>query len=217
MKEQQAFETLRDKMVSKPMLQQPNFNKMFYLQTNTSKYRVGAVLLQDGATKGATLRKQHPIMYYSATFSPTEQNYNVHNLEFLGVLKSIKHWRLYLIWTKKPFVIETDHKNLTYWKSPRKLTGRTAQWHKKLQDYNFKILHIAGKNNTPTNALSYPSDDEREVGEQQLLLLPQEAFLNLAKAGDSNSLKAILVSAQQQYRPWLKARQEHAGWKEDQG
>jgi len=78
-------------------------------------------------------------------------------------------------------------------------------------------LHIAGKNNTPTNALSYPSDDEREVEEQQLLLLPQEAFLNLAKAGDSNSLKAILVSAQQQYRPWLKARQERAGWKEDQG
>ncbi len=98
-------------------------------------------------------------------FSPTEQNYDTHDLEFLGVLKSIEHWRPYLIWTKEPFVIEMDHKNLTYWKSPRKLTGRTARWHKKLQDYNFKILHVARKNNTPANALSHPCDDKQEVGE----------------------------------------------------
>jgi len=62
-------------------------------------------------------------------------------------------------------VIETDHKNLTYWKSPRKLTERTVQWHEKLQDYNFKILHIAGKNNTPVDAPSHPCDDKREIGE----------------------------------------------------
>jgi len=57
-------------------------------------------------------------------------------------------------------VIETDHKNLTYWKSLQKLTGRMARWHKKLQDYNFHIVHIQGKNNTPANALSCPSEGE---------------------------------------------------------
>ena len=127
---------------------------MFYLQTNTLKYGVGAVLSQDGEAKGVTLRKCHPITFYSTTFSPTKQNYNTHDLEFLGVVKSIEHWRPYLIWTKEPFVIETDHKNLTYWKSLRKLMGRTAQWHKKLQDYNFKILHILEKNNTLADMLS---------------------------------------------------------------
>jgi len=45
--EQQAFETLQDKMTDKPVLQQPDFNKTFYLQTDASKYGVGAVLLQD--------------------------------------------------------------------------------------------------------------------------------------------------------------------------
>jgi len=90
-KEQLAFETLRDKMVSKPILQQPDFDKTFYLQTDASKYRVGAVLSQDGGTKGVTPRKRHPVAYYSATFSPTEQNYNAHNLKFLGVLKLIEH------------------------------------------------------------------------------------------------------------------------------
>jgi len=113
-------------MVSKPILQQPDFDKMFYLQTDASKYGVGVVLSQDRGIKGVTPRKRHPVAYYSATFSPMEQNYDAHNLEFLGVFKSIEHWWPYLIWTKEPFIIETNHKNLTYWKSPRKLTGRTA-------------------------------------------------------------------------------------------
>ncbi len=56
-KEQHAFEELRDKMVSKPILQQPDFKKTFYLQMDASKYGVGAVLLQDGETKRVTPRK----------------------------------------------------------------------------------------------------------------------------------------------------------------
>ncbi len=90
-KEQRVFKTLRDKMVSKPVLQQPNFDKTFYLQMDASKYGVGAVLSQEGEAKQSTPRKWHPITFYSATFSPTGQNYDAHNLEFLEVLKSIEH------------------------------------------------------------------------------------------------------------------------------
>ncbi len=56
-KEQLAFESLRDKMVSKLVLQQPDFDKTFYLQMDASKYGVGAVLSQDGGMKGVTPRK----------------------------------------------------------------------------------------------------------------------------------------------------------------
>jgi hypothetical protein len=42
--ELQAFKALRDKMVSKLVLQQPNFERTFYLQTDASKYGVGVVL-----------------------------------------------------------------------------------------------------------------------------------------------------------------------------
>ena len=187
--EQQAFETLWDKMVDKPVLRQPNFNKTFYLQTDALKYGVGAVLLQDEGEKASTLKQWHSVAFYSATFTPTEQNYDAHNLEFLGVMKVIDHWRPYLIWTKEPFVIKMDHKNLTYWKSPRKLTERTARWHKKLQDYNFKIVHIQGKNNTPADALSRPNDDERQTEERTIALIPPEAFLNLANTDHMSSLE----------------------------
>jgi len=83
-----------------------------------------------------------------------EQNYDIYEREFLGVIKALEHWCPYLIWTEQLFIIKTDHKNLTYWKSPKKLMGRMARWHEKLQDYNFKILHISGKTNTPADVLS---------------------------------------------------------------
>jgi len=77
-------------------------------------------------------KKHKPVTYYLATFSPAEENYNIYEKEFLVVFKALDHWRAHLIWTKKIFIIKTDHKNLTYWKEPKKLTGRTAWWHKKL-------------------------------------------------------------------------------------
>ncbi len=41
-----AFETLKTLMCRKPILLQPNFTKHFYLQTDTSAYGMGAILLQ---------------------------------------------------------------------------------------------------------------------------------------------------------------------------
>ena len=78
----------------------------------------GAVLTQEA--EGS--KKQKPIAYFSCTFSPVEANYDIYEKEFLVVIKAIKHWRAHLIWTEQPFIIETDHKNLTYWKEPKKLT-----------------------------------------------------------------------------------------------
>ncbi len=168
------------------------------------KYGVGAVLLQEGGAGHSTPRKRHPIAFYLATFSPTEQNYNAYDLEFLGVLKSIKHWCPYLIWTKEPFIIKMDHKNLTYWKSLWKLTGWTVQWHEKLQDYNFKILHISEKNNTPADMLSWPNSNKWETQDRQLLLIPPQAFLNIADVDSVNSLETAIVDSQQWHAAWMK-------------
>jgi len=54
---------------------------------------------------------------------------------------------------------------------------------------------MAGKNNTPADALSRPCNDEQEVGERQLSLLPEGAFLNLAEADNLTSLEGLLSAA----------------------
>jgi hypothetical protein len=51
---QHMFENLQDKMVSKPILHQLDFNKTFYLQTDASKYGVGAILSQDKGNQPTT-------------------------------------------------------------------------------------------------------------------------------------------------------------------
>jgi hypothetical protein len=55
----------------------------------------------------------------------------IYKKEFLAVIKAIQNWRAHLIWTKRPFIIKMDHKNLTYWKEPKKLTEWMARCSRK--------------------------------------------------------------------------------------
>jgi len=178
----------------KLVLQQPNFKKMFYLQTDTSAYGMGAVLSQEGESTNSK-PKCHPVTYYSATFTPTKQRYDIYKQEFLAVIKALENWRAYLIWTKTLFIIETDHKNLTFWKLLKKLNGRTAWWHECLQDYNFRIIHIAGKINTPADALSRPLGADIVEDSREMALLPPNLFLNVFGADSDRSLEYHIVLA----------------------
>ena len=96
---------------------------------------------------------------------------------------------------KTPFIIETDHKNLMFWKLLKKLNGRTAQWHKHLQDYNFRIIHIAGKVNTPANALLRPPGVDVVEDSQEMALLPPKLFLNIFDTNSDGSLEHHIVLA----------------------
>jgi hypothetical protein len=93
--EQTAFETLRQAMISKPVLRQPDFTKPFFLLTDASASHVGAILSQEGGSSTPNPHqtpKLHPIAYYSATFTQTERNYNIYEQELLAIIKAISHW-----------------------------------------------------------------------------------------------------------------------------
>ena len=92
-------------------------------------------------------------------------------------MQSLAHWRRYLGWTKEPFIILTDHKNLQYWKLPQKLNQRTARWHADLHEYNYKIQYIPGKTNIPADTLSRPPGaDQGKEDNQDITLIPPEKF-----------------------------------------
>jgi hypothetical protein len=185
-KQFEAFEELKTRMCKSPVLMQPDFNKHFYLQTDASAYSVGTILSQEGGNTTSSLRKHtkptlHPVAYYSATFTPTERNYNIYERELLAMMKSLAHWRPYLGWTKEPFVIITDHANLQYWKSPQNLNRRTARWHADLQEYDYQIQYIPGNTNIPADTLSRPSNaDQGKDDNKDVALIPPERFVNTA-------------------------------------
>jgi hypothetical protein len=100
-----SFELLKHSLSHSPILIFPNFNKVFYLYTDASDIALGAILAQLDENNF-----DHPIAYYSKTFSKAERNYSVSERECLAVIASIKHFRHYLYGTL--FKVITDHSSL---------------------------------------------------------------------------------------------------------
>jgi hypothetical protein len=156
----QASMDLKTCMCKAPVLTQLDFNRKFYVQTDASRYSMGAILSQEGGSDMLTMTLEqqkkpvlHLIAYYSATFMLTQWNYDIYNHKLLAIMMALDHWQQYLGWTKVPFTIMMDHTNLQYWKSPQNLTWCMGRWHLDLQEYDYEILYIPGKENGPPDAL----------------------------------------------------------------
>jgi RNase H-like domain found in reverse transcriptase/Reverse transcriptase (RNA-dependent DNA polymerase) len=205
---QTAFKTLHQAMINKLVLRQPDFTRPFFLLTDTSAYGVRAILSQEGGSSNPNTNqkpKLHPVAYYLATFTEIECNYDIYEQELLVMIKAISHWRPYLIWTKDPFTILTDHANLLHWKSPRKLNCRTVRWHGELQDYNFKLQHVPRKLHTAADTLSRPSGaDEGKDDNQQMTMIPETAFIRLAGPNSDGSIEHTISIIQNQHHALME-------------
>ena len=177
--QQKAFLMLKNHMCSYPVLKQPDYDKPFFLATDASAYGVGAVLSQEGDFNPRTKKFiQQPIAYYSATFTPTERNYDIYERELLAVIKALDHWRPHLAATEEPVTVLTDHANLTFWKNPRKVNRRVARWFSFLQDYNLVIKHVPGKLHAGPDMLSRPPNANKgEDDNTDVTLIPPEEFI----------------------------------------
>ena len=86
---QQAFERLTRLLTSPPVLSYPDFSEPFQLHTDASGEGLGAVLEQksDGVC--------HPVAFASRTLSKHKQRYGITELETLGVVWGLHHFRAY--------------------------------------------------------------------------------------------------------------------------
>lgn len=143
---QEAFEKLKQKMISTPILSFPNETGEFILDTDASNHGIGAVLsqLQDGNEK--------VIAYFSRVLSKTEKNYCVTRRELLAIVASVKSFHHYLYGRK--FLIRTDHVSLRWLMSFRELEGQLARWLERLQQYEFEIVHRKGRLHQNADGLS---------------------------------------------------------------
>jgi len=93
--QQHAFETLKTKLISAPVLKYPDFNEEFLVTTDASDYAIGAVLTQ------GKVGQDCPIAYASRVLSRAEQNYNTTEKELLAIVWAVQHFRPYLYGNSK--------------------------------------------------------------------------------------------------------------------
>ena len=146
---ERAFQTLKNRLTSRPILRLPVFQegKPFVLRTDASDIGLGAVLLQDFEGEGRL-----PIAYASKKLLPRKRNYSVKEKECLGIIWGVEKFRKYLYGVE--FLLETDHKPLSYMQTAKVLNPRIMRWAMKLQPYRFRIVAIRGRDNLGADYLS---------------------------------------------------------------
>jgi hypothetical protein len=140
----EAFLLLKQSVVDAPLLAHVDYAYPLVLRTDASTKGIGAVLLQkiDGS--------ERPVCFVSRAFNPTESRWSTIEQEAFAMFYAITHLSHYLL--GHAFAVETDHKNLLY--ISRSSTPKLVRWHLQLQDYDFTIRHIAGRDNVVADALS---------------------------------------------------------------
>ena len=175
--QKQAFDTLKEKFTSYPVLRNPDYHKRFILDTDVSNHAVGASISQDFSDG------RHPIAYFSKSLMPLEQNYNIYDRELLSIIYAVKAFKHFLLDAQQKFLIRSDHNNLKYFKSARKITPRQARWAEFLSDCDFELEHIPGKANMIADLLSRRIDLKEGVNiNEDVVMLSQNLFVNMASS-----------------------------------
>ncbi|KAL0561545.1 hypothetical protein IC582_001979 [Cucumis melo] len=137
-----SFQTLKQKLVTAPVLTVPDGSGSFVIYSDASKKGLGCVLMQQGKV----------VAYASRQLKSHEQNYPTHDLELAAVVFALKIWRHYLYGEK--IQIFTDHKSLKYFFTQKELNMRKRRWLELVKDYDCEILYHPGKANVVADALS---------------------------------------------------------------
>ncbi|CAL1353211.1 unnamed protein product [Linum trigynum] len=139
---QTAFESLKEKLTSAPVLALPTSGGEYSIYSDASYQGLGCVLMQD----------KKVIAYASRQLRPHEVNYPTHDLELAAVVFALKLWRHYLY--GETFTIFTDHKSLQHLTDQKELNMRQRRWMELLSDYDCTIRYHPGKANVVADALS---------------------------------------------------------------
>ncbi|GJY22107.1 putative reverse transcriptase domain-containing protein, partial [Tanacetum coccineum] len=126
-KQETAFQLLKEKLCSEPILALPEGAENFIVYCDASHKGLGDVLMQN----------KKVIAYASCQLKIHEKNYMTHDLELGAIVLALKIWRHYLYGTK--CIVFTDHKSLQHILDQKELNMRRNHWLELLSDYDCEI------------------------------------------------------------------------------
>jgi len=212
-KEREAFECLKMAVTTALVLILPQDSEPFRIEANSSDFTSRAVFSQQLPGE----EKWHPVAFYSKSLSPVERNYEIHDKEMLAIIHVLEEWRHFLEEAQHPVEIWTDHKNLEYFITAKKLNRRQARWSLYLARFDFKLIHCPGRSIGKPDALSRRLDHgNRASDNKDMVLLRPELLAIRALEGvqleglEKNILREIHQGNQKgdQEEPVAKAARE---------
>ncbi|GJX50874.1 putative reverse transcriptase domain-containing protein [Tanacetum coccineum] len=132
-KEENAFQLIKQKLCSAPILALPEGSEGFVVYCDASRKGLGVVLMQ----------REKVIAYASRQLKIHEKNYTTHGLELGSVVFALKIWRHYLYGTR--CTMFTDHKSLQHILDQKELNMRQRRWLELLSDYDCDIRYHPGE------------------------------------------------------------------------
>ncbi|TMD69294.1 MAG: DDE-type integrase/transposase/recombinase [Chloroflexi bacterium] len=195
---EEAFQLLKKAFTEAPVLMIFDPEKEIYMGTDASDYASGAHISQKD-DQG----KLHPVAFMSRKFSPAELNYQIYDKELLAIVVACEEWRVYLEGAKFPITVYTDHENLVYFTTTKKLNRRQVRWWETLSSLDLKILHRPGRENTQADALSHRPDHLEGVKpvshailrqDGEVFIINQHAFATFTLTSDKE-LEAEIITA----------------------
>ena len=150
-----SFTGLRDAMVRSPILAFPTESGDYVLDTDASNFGLGGVLsqIQNGV--------ECVIAYCSRALRPSQRKYCTTKREMLAVVSMCIQFRSYLRGAR--FTLRTDHKSLVWLHRFKDTEGMMARWLHTLHQFQFMIVHRAGRDHGNADGLSRaPTDPCRQ-------------------------------------------------------
>ena len=190
----QAFEDLKKKCMTAPVLVFADFKKPFQLETDASGEGLGTILLQESDD-----RQYHPVAYASQELKGGEPKHHSSKLEFLALKWAVmEQFRKYLQY--QPFTVWTDNNPLTYILMTPNLDALGHHWVAALAGYNMKLEYLKGSDNKIADTLSQlPPEKLNEEAVAELLDYarashkPQAETANINVLGESERVDQEVI------------------------